>query len=189
MGWIFDHSFGLPQVGVQKLSESVRAYVFLTLSLQSSTCCSIIGKDRRALDAQSIWRLSLEELVKSDSSTNDKIHRDQDVLQYGLSKVDFNVGEGVYMLPSNLVLAMGSRTGLNNMILVPDSSFTLGINKPVNLVVSMTAPKSVFTASIAKDLSKLPYGELVVAAQHKDEMAAISILSVATTVLLLYLFK
>ena len=32
MGWIQDHSFGLSKVGVQKLSESVRAYVFLTLS-------------------------------------------------------------------------------------------------------------------------------------------------------------
>ena len=35
MGWIQDHSFGLSKVGVQKLSESVRAYVFLTLSLHS----------------------------------------------------------------------------------------------------------------------------------------------------------
>ena len=36
MGWIQDHSFGLSKVGVQKLSESVRAYVFLILSSQSS---------------------------------------------------------------------------------------------------------------------------------------------------------
>ena len=42
MGWIQDHSFGLSKVGVQKLSESVRAYVFLTLSSQSSARSSII---------------------------------------------------------------------------------------------------------------------------------------------------
>ena len=52
MGWIQDHSRGLSKVGVQKLSESVRAYVFLTLSLQSSAHSSIIGKDGRALDAR-----------------------------------------------------------------------------------------------------------------------------------------
>ena len=31
MAWIQDHSIVLTQIGVQKLSESVRAYVFLTL--------------------------------------------------------------------------------------------------------------------------------------------------------------
>ena len=111
MGWIQDHSFGLSKVGVQKLSESVRAYVFLTLSSQSSARSSIIGKDGRALNAQSIWRTSFEQLVKSDSGIGDEIRRYQDVLQYASSKVDFNVGEGVYMLPSNMVLLMGNRQG------------------------------------------------------------------------------
>ena len=83
--------------------------MFLTLSLQLSAQSSIIGKDGRALDAQSIWRTSFEQLVKSDSSIGDEICRYQDVLQYALSKVDFNVGEGVYMLPSNMVLLMGNR--------------------------------------------------------------------------------
>ena len=51
MEWIQDHSFGLSKIGVQKLSESVRADVFLTLSLQPSAHASIIDKDGRALDA------------------------------------------------------------------------------------------------------------------------------------------
>ena len=48
MGWIQDHSRGLTQIGVQKLSESVRAYVFLTLSSQSSARSSIIRKDGKS---------------------------------------------------------------------------------------------------------------------------------------------
>ena len=132
MGWIQDHSFGLSKVGVQKLSESVRAYVFLTLSSQSSARSSIIRKDGRALDAQSIWRTLFEQLVKSDSGIGDEIRRYQDVLQYASSKVDFNVGEGVYMLPSNMVLAMGDRTGFNNKILVSEHGFKIGVNKLVN---------------------------------------------------------
>ena len=70
----------------------------------------VIGKDGRALDAKSIWRTSFEELVKSDSGIGDEIRRYQDVLQYASSKVNFNVGEGVYMLPSNMVLLMGNET-------------------------------------------------------------------------------
>ena len=44
---------------------------------------SIIGKDERALDAQSIWLSSFEELVKSEYGIGNEIHRYQDVLQYG----------------------------------------------------------------------------------------------------------
>ena len=51
---------------------------------------------KEALDAQSIWRSSFKELVKSDSGIGDEIRRYQDVLQYASSKVDFNVGEGVH---------------------------------------------------------------------------------------------
>ena len=103
MGWIQDHSCGLTQIGVQKLSESIRAYVFLTLSAQTNARSSIIGKDGRALDAKSIWCTLFEQLVKSNSNIGDEIRKYQDVLQYSSSKVGFNVGEGVYMLPSNMV--------------------------------------------------------------------------------------
>ena len=111
MGWIQDHSFGLTKIGVQKLSESVRAYVFLTLSSQSSACSSIIGKMEELSDAQSIWRTLFEQLVKSDSGIGDEIRRYQDVLQYASSKVDFNVGEGVYMLLATWFFSWGIEQG------------------------------------------------------------------------------
>ena len=94
--------------------------MFLTLTSQLSARGSIIGKGGRTLDAQSIWSTSIEELVKLDSGIGDEICRYQDVLQYVSSKVDFSVGEGVYMLPSNAVLAMGYRTGFNIKVLVSE---------------------------------------------------------------------
>ena len=48
-GCIQDHSDGLPHIGVQKFPESLRAYVFLTLSSQSSAPISIIGQDQGVL--------------------------------------------------------------------------------------------------------------------------------------------
>ena len=126
--------------------ESVRAYVFLTLSSQFSARSSIIGKDGRALDAQSIWHTLFEQLVKSDSGIGDEIRRYQDVLQYASSKVDFDVGEGVYMLPSNMVLAMGNKSSFNNKILVSEHGFKIGVNKLVNSPKEgfKTASKEVF---------------------------------------------
>ena len=94
--------------------------------------------------------------MKSDSGIGDEIRRYQDVLQYASSKVDFNVGEGVYMLPSNMVLLMGNRRGFNNKILVSEHGFKIGVNKLVNLVVFKTAPKEVFKTA-PKEASKTAF--------------------------------
>ena len=95
---------------------------------------SIIGKDGRALDAQNIWRTSFEELVKSDSGIGDEIRRYQDVLQYALSKVDFNVGEACTCCQATCLLAIGNKGRFNNKIVVSKHGFNIGVNKLVNLV-------------------------------------------------------
>ena len=160
--------------------------MFLTLSSQSSARSSIIGKDGRALDAQNIWHTLFEQLVKSDSSIGDEICRYQDVLQYASSKVDFNVGEGVYMLPSNMVLVMGNRRGFNNKILVSEHGFKIGVNKLVNFTAFKTALKEV--SKVAKTTT-LSYEERVLSQEHKDEMIDVSVLLIGTSLVFFYFFK
>ena len=60
----------------------------------------------------------------------------QDTLSYASSKVDYSIGENLYMLPSdmNLKIRLGT-VGYNNKILVSDGKFSLGKNKNVNLMV------------------------------------------------------
>ena len=55
------------------------------------------------------------------------IKRYQDTLSYASSKVDYIMGENVYMLPSNMDLKIRSGTvGYNNKILVSNEKFILG---------------------------------------------------------------
>ena len=64
------------------------------------------------------------------------IKRYQDTLSYALSKVDYSIGESIYMLPRNMTLKIKTGTvGYNNKILVSDEKFILGKNEKVNLVV------------------------------------------------------
>ena len=57
------------------------------------------------------------------------IKRYQDTLSYASSKVDYSVGEHLYMLPSDMNLKIRSGTvGYNNKILVSDGKFILGKN-------------------------------------------------------------
>ena len=61
------------------------------------------------------------------------IKRYQDTLSYASSKVDYSVGQNIYMLPSNLKLKIKTGTvGYNNKILVSNGNFILGKNEKVN---------------------------------------------------------
>ena len=66
---------------------------------------------------------------------HEDIKRYQDTLSYASSKVDYSVGEHLYMLPSNMTLKIRLGTvGYNNKILVSDEKFILGKNDEVNLM-------------------------------------------------------
>ena len=61
------------------------------------------------------------------------IKRYKDTLSYACSKVDYSMGENLYMLPSNMGLKIRSGTaGYKNKILVSDGKFILGENEKVN---------------------------------------------------------
>ena len=57
----------------------------------------------------------------------------QDTLNYASSKIDYSVGENLFMLPSNMKLKIKTGTvGYNNKILVSNGKFSLGKNDEVN---------------------------------------------------------
>ena len=53
--WIIEKSQGFTDVGLLRISESVRAYAFLILSSQASARSSIVGNTASALTAQSAF--------------------------------------------------------------------------------------------------------------------------------------
>ena len=57
-------------------------------------------------------------------------------MQYARSKVDYAVGEFVYMLPSDMNLQIGNVRNYNNKILISSPSFKIGTNVKINLLSS-----------------------------------------------------
>ena len=77
------------------------------------------------------------------------IKRYQDTLSYASSKVDYSVGQNIYMLPSDMNLKIKTGTvGYNNKILISDEKFSLEKNVEVNLMVPVM--KSTQTATHSK---------------------------------------
>ena len=60
--WIIETSVGFTDVGLLRISESVRAYAYLILSSQASTRSGIVGNTVSALTAQSAFLNNFEML-------------------------------------------------------------------------------------------------------------------------------
>ena len=105
------------------------------------------------MDAQKVFKSTFKELINEDYSIGIDIERYQGVLEHALSKVDFSVGTGIYMLPSNLNLNIGKTKGHNNEILVSNTGMKIGSNGDVNRdrkklpVVKPDVPKTVIPAA------------------------------------------
>ena len=125
--WIIETSVGFTDVGLLRISESVRAYAFLILSSQASARSSIVGNSASSLTAQSAFLNNFENVVNRKVDIRENVKRYQETLSYASSKVDYSVGENLFMLPSNMQLRIRSGTvGYNNKILVSDKKFNLG---------------------------------------------------------------
>ena len=129
---------GFTDIGLLRISESVRAYAFLILSSQASSRSSIVENTASALTAQSAFLNNFEDIVNRKVDVREDIKRYQDTLSYASSKVDYSAGESIYKIPSDMTLKIRSGTvGYNNRILVSDGKFILGKNEKVN---SLEAP-------------------------------------------------
>ena len=91
--WIIEKSAGFTDVGLLRISESIRAYTYLILSSQASARSSIIGNSASSLTAQSAFLNNFENIVNRKVDIQEDVKRYQETLSYALSKVDYSVGE------------------------------------------------------------------------------------------------
>ena len=140
--WIIT-SVGFTDIGLLRISESIRAYAFLILSSQASSRSSIVGNTASPLTAQSAFLNNFENVVNHRVNIEEDIKRYQDTLSYASSKVDYSVGESIYMLPSNMKLKIRLGTvGYNNKILVSNEKIILGKNEKVNSLEPPSTPQA-----------------------------------------------
>ena len=130
--WIITQSKGFTRKGIEQISKSVRAYVYLVLISLVQARSSLVGNSAPAVDAQKVFKGTFKALINEDYSIGTDIERYQGVLEHALSKIDFSVGMGIYILPSNLNLNIGKTKGYSNKILVSNTDMKIGSNSDVN---------------------------------------------------------
>ena len=177
-------SKGFTRKEIEKISRPVMAYVYLVLTSQVQVRSGIVGNSAPAVDAQQVFKSTFKALINEDYSIAIDIERYQGVLEHALSKVDFSVGIGIYMLPSNLNLNIGKTKGYNNKILVTQTDMKIGSNRDINknhkklLLTPSDEPKIVIPA-VRHDLKTLTK-------KHNDEKLAITFLIVGAGLIAYY---
>ena len=109
--WVMTQSKGFTRKGFEKISRSVRDYVYLVLNSEVQARSSIMGSSAPAVNAQQVFKSTFKALINKDYSIAIDIERYQGVFEDALSKADFSVGTGMYMLPSDLKLNIGKIQG------------------------------------------------------------------------------
>ena len=143
------------------------------------------------MDAQQALKGMFKALINEDYSIGIDIERYQGVLEHALSKVDFLVGIGIYMLPSNLNLSIGKTKGYNNKILVSNTGMKIASNRDINkdrkkmpVVKPDVLPKKIVIPVVQHDS---PHNIKMLTEKHNDEKLAVTIL-IAGAGLLVYHF-
>ena len=88
--WIIETSVGFTDVGLLKISESVRAYAYLILSSQASARSGKVGNTASALTPQSAFLNNFENVVNRRVDIREDIKRYQDTLSYASTTINKN---------------------------------------------------------------------------------------------------
>ena len=186
--WIIAQSKGFTRKGIEQISRSVRAYVYLVLTSQVQERSTIVGNSAPVVDAQQALKGMFKALINEDYSIGIDIERYQRVLEHALSKVDFSVGIGIYMLPSNLNLSIGKTKGYNNKILVSNTDMKIGSNRDINRdhkkLTIPYMPNTVIPAARPDPVeTTIPHNLKMLTEKHNDGKLAINILIVGAGLL------
>ena len=121
-------------VGLIRISESIKVYVYLILSSRASARSCIIGNTTSALTAQKAFLNNFEDIVNRRVDIRRTLNVIKTLFVMHLAKFII-VWEKIFtLLPSDINTNIRSGTaGHNNKILVSDEKFSLG--KMIRLIL------------------------------------------------------
>ena len=127
-GWkqfMIEESQGFTKAGIIRLDDSIRTYVYCILGSQAQTRSSILTSK----ETQQHFVDLLELNIKSQFSIPESITKYEESITKTHSKIDYVVGIGLYMMPTDLVLKVGSIQKYNNNIVIANDGVRIGHNE------------------------------------------------------------
>ena len=117
--------------GIIKINESIRSYVYALLGAQAQTKTSVLSPGT-GLDAQRQFNVIVEDIINAADDMETSIDQFQDSLQYARTPLNFVVKPGLYLIPSDMNLRVGTHDGYNNNLQIATQSMNTGLVLDLN---------------------------------------------------------
>jgi len=201
--FMLDQTQGFTHAGVERLNDSIRTYVWAILGAQDQERTPILGSGT-AFTAQKRFLANISAAVQQAEETS--VTKYQSVLQYARGKLDFVIGEQLYMCPSDMMLMLLSAhiSGYNNEILVATKDMSPGKNKDLNaeklpstlvstdrpsVIASQQSSASVTPSQTQTATATLPKDDSTIhASVHEDTKTLLTVVAISGGVMY-YLFR
>jgi len=136
---MLDQTQGFTHAGVERLNDSTCTYVWAILGAQDQERTPILGSGT-AFTAQNRFLANISAAIEQAEETS--ISKYQSVLQFARGKLDFVIGEQLYMFPSDMTLRLLAAhiSGYNNEILVATKDMSAGQNSDLDAEKLPPAP-------------------------------------------------
>ena len=193
--WIQPKSHGLTREGMEMLGASARIYVYCLLSAQATTRANIIGSTTPNFESQKTFITLIEDFIERDTLLSEDIARYENILTNARSSVDYSLGEGLYMIPSNLQLKIPTHIAFNDKLkITPHEKHTRGVSDPKE---SQNSVREELKPTISttygwpgpKDQQNVqPLRDQRISEAHKEEVQALLVFGSLTMVAVAYFF-
>ena len=126
-----NHSQGLTRAGLARINQSIEAYCYCILGAQARTRSTIHGVSSGAIETQREFLDRIEDSIVL-KNISDSIQRYQKAIADTKTRLEFAVAQGVWLMPSRMVINTESIVGYNNMLMIAKPGMKLGVNNDVN---------------------------------------------------------
>ena len=126
-----NYSQGITYPGLARINQSIEAYCYCILGAQARTRSFIQGVSGGAIETQREFLDRIEDSIVLKNISN-SIQRYQEAIADTRTRLNFAVAQGVWLMPSRMVINTESIVGYNNMLVVSDANVKLGVNNTVN---------------------------------------------------------
>ena len=122
---------GVTRAGLARINQSIEAYCYCILGAQARTRSTIHGISGGAIETQREFLDRIEDSIVL-KNISDSIQRYQEAIADTKTRLGFAVAQGVWLMPSCMVINTESIVGYNNMLMIAKPGMKLGVNNDVN---------------------------------------------------------
>ena len=121
----------ITSIGIQKVNESIIAYVYSLLSAQALTRTSVLTPSVGIMAKRKFHDL-VEDIIYARNNVETSIAEYQDALQNAMTPLNYVIKPGLYLIPSDMNLRIGTHDGYNNNLLTANDDMQTGVVPDLN---------------------------------------------------------